>query len=66
MTEEELKNINVNELKSSLLGACFHGEVWVRCPYCGSATEIGYFPPEKDGYFIIKCDNCKNIYKDKR
>lgn len=65
MTEEEIRNINVESLKDSLPGACFHGEVWVKCPYCGEGTEISYFPPEKNGYFIIKC-NCGKLYRSKR
>ena len=40
----DLETVNVMELKDALPGACFHGEVWVKCPYCGKATELGYFP----------------------
>ena len=61
----KLEKLDVKTLKDSLPGACFHGEVWVKCPYCGKATEIGYFPPEKDGYFIIECE-CGKLYRDKR
>lgn len=65
MTEEEIRNIDVMSLKDSLSGACFHGEVWVRCPHCGKATEISYYPNVKDGYFIIKCE-CGKLYRDKK
>jgi hypothetical protein len=40
MRADELKSINVNDLRDSLRGACFHGEVWVKCPCCGRYIEI--------------------------
>ena len=40
MTADKLKSINVNDLRDSLSGACFHGEVWVKCPYCGTGHEM--------------------------
>jgi hypothetical protein len=40
MSADELKSINVNDLRDSLRGACFHGEVWVECPYCGRYIKI--------------------------
>jgi uncharacterized C2H2 Zn-finger protein len=65
-----LKEIEVDKLKDARAGGCFHGEVWIRCPYCGKEVElVGYDPVLtriKDGYFIIKCKRCKKYYKDRR
>lgn len=64
MSADELKNINVNKLRDSLGGACFHGEVWVKCPYCGKAHETMGCHDRKDGYYIIKCE-CGNYFRDR-
>ena len=67
MTNEELEKIDVKILEDSGYGACFHGEVWVSCPYCRSGHEmVGSNDPIKDGYFIIECEKCGKIYRDKR
>jgi hypothetical protein len=64
MSVDELKSINVNDLRDSLSGACFHGEVWVECPYCCKAHEMMGCNDRKDGYYIVKCE-CGNYFRDK-
>ena len=64
MTNEELEKIDVNKLRDSRTGACFHGEVWVRCPYCETAHQMVGCSDRKDGYYIVKC-NCGNYFRDK-
>lgn len=65
MTEDELKRINVDYLRDCIPGACFHGEVWVECLYCGKGHELmGCSSDRKDGYLIIKCE-CGNYFRDK-
>ena len=40
-------------------GACFHGEVWMRCPHCGVGIEAHGIP---DGVKIHKCHKCGGKY----
>ena len=62
--EDYLKDLNVYSLEKAIPGDCFHGEIWVKCPHCGKAHEISYGCHEKDGYNIIKCNNCGKLFKD--
>lgn len=65
MTADELKRINVDYLRDCIPGDCFHGEVWVRCPYCGKGHEMtGCNSDRKDGYLIVECE-CGNYFKDR-
>lgn len=59
--------INVYEIEEACPGACFHGEVWVRCPYCGRGNEMAGAKPirKKDGWRLYKCDCCERIFKDR-
>lgn len=56
---------DVHGIKNALPGECFHGEVWMRCPYCRKATEMVGSTPIKvqDGYRIYKCE-CGELFKD--
>ena len=67
MESQELKDIDVSRLEDSKGGGCFHGEVWISCPHCGHDVDLmGLRPPIKDGYWIIECERCGQIYKDYR
>lgn len=54
-------------IPNALSGACFHGEVWVKCPRCNSGNQMMGKEAlyKKDGWFIYKCDNCGKLFKDK-
>ncbi len=58
--------INVYEIPSALSGACFHGEVWMKCPHCMKAHQmVGWTPLKvKDGYRIYRC-SCGELFKDR-
>ncbi len=58
---------NIELIPNALYGACFHGEVWVKCPKCGEALEVvGAHPIDKvNGYRIYKCKKCGNLFKDR-
>ena len=58
--------INILDIPHCYSGACFHGEVWVRCPHCNKAHEMVGSKPlmEKDGYYIYRC-SCGKLFKDK-
>lgn len=60
----ELKPLS--EIRKAVPGACFHGEVWCRCPYCGKGHELMGKRPirSQDGYRIYLCD-CGEQFKDK-
>ena len=62
-----MDNKNVNLIPEALKGACFHGEVWVRCPHCKSGAELMGKPAidKQEGYFIYKCDECGKLFKDR-
>lgn len=62
----EEEQVNLWEIKDALSGACFHGEVWVRCPYCKEAHEMVGSTPliRKDGYDIYRCD-CGKLFKNR-
>lgn len=64
MTEDELKSINVNHLRNALPSNCFHGEIWVECPYCRKPHEMMGCRDRKDGYLIVKC-KCGHYFRDK-
>jgi len=53
-------------MKESEPGACFHGEVWVRCPYCGKAMQLVGVEPVATikNYRIFRC-SCGELFKDK-
>ena len=59
------EKINVYKIENALTGACFHGEVWVRCPHCHEAHEMVGSTPlmVKDGYRIYRC-KCGELFKD--
>lgn len=63
MTKQELSQIDVSQLAPALTGACFHGEIWVRCPYCTAGNEISNVTDHKNGYYIIKCCSCHQYFK---
>lgn len=54
------------EVKSALPGDCFHGEVWLRCPYCLRGTQIVGKPPAdiKGRWIFYECDVCGKIFKE--
>lgn len=56
-------------LPNALSGACFHGEVWMRCPHCNYGIEMmGMFGKEIDtyeSYRIYQCPKCKCYFKDR-
>lgn len=56
-----------DNIPEALAGACFHGEVWIRCPHCRNAIEIygtrGEY--EKDKFRYYKCEKCKKMFKDR-
>lgn len=55
------------ELRSAIGGACFHGEVWVRCPHCGWGHEMMGERPKftrDDGTKIYQCKNCGELFYD--
>jgi len=58
---------NIYLIPNALYGACFHGEVWVRCPKCLEAIEIVGARPvdEVKGYRIYKCRKCGDLFKDR-
>lgn len=58
--------INLLNIKDSVCGICFHGEVWVHCPYCGKAHQVvGKVPLKvKDDYKIYECERCGKLFKD--
>lgn len=51
----------------ALSGACFHGEVWVKCPHCMSGNQMMGKKElyKQDGYSIYKCDECGKLFKDR-
>ena len=62
-----LEEIDVTMLKDARAGGCFHGEVWVTCPYCGKEVELVGSNPimKKDGYYIFKCKRCWKYFRDR-
>ena len=56
-------------LPDALPGACFHGEVWMRCPHCKEEIEMmGMYGKEVDAYKeyrIYQCPRCKGYFKDR-
>lgn len=53
------------KVKDALPGACFHGEVWHRCPYCDDAWEA-MGATYKDVMGIgktYKCEKCGRIMR---
>lgn len=48
-------------------GACFHGEVWVRCPHCHAGNEMMSARSEFkiDDWCVYKCEKCGKYFKDK-
>ena len=57
----------LKDIKNMKAGECFHGEVWMICPHCGSGIEIMSQKPlyKQDGFYIYKCDQCGHLMKDK-
>lgn len=53
---------------SAVSGACFHGEVWVRCPHCKMGNEMMGARPkctrEKGRVKIYECEHCKKLFYD--
>lgn len=49
-------------------GACFHGEVWERCPYCKWGHEMmGKRPKytrESGRVKIYECEHCGKLFYD--
>ncbi len=66
----DLEKIDVDKLKDARPAGFFHGEIWMKCPYCGKDIEMMGFNPGltriKDGYNIIRCMRCKKYYRDRR
>ena len=61
---EDTKIESVDIIPTALSGACFHGEVWVKCPHCGKAHQVvGWTPLMKKGrYDVYRCD-CGKLFK---
>lgn len=59
------EKINLLQIPSALLGACFHGEVWVKCPKCKIGYEVVGSEPlaVRNGYRIYRCV-CGQMFKD--
>ena len=57
---------NIELIPEALNGASFHGETWVKCPYCKKAHEISTWYPKitKNGYGVYKC-SCGESFKVK-
>jgi len=55
------------KIPNALAGACFHGEVWVKCPHCMSGNQMMGKQAlyKQDGYSIYKCDECGKLFKDR-
>ena len=43
-----------------IFGACFHGEVWYSCPYCGTGIEAHSIKETAD--HLHKCSRCGGEY----
>ena len=54
-------------IPNALSGACFHGEVWVKCPHCMSGNQMMGKQAlyKQDEYSIYKCDECGKLFKDR-
>lgn len=71
MTNEEnitkFDEIDVSNIPSLKDGACFHGEIWMVCPYCDNAMEMmgSTYLLKKNGYKLYQCEKCKKIVKDR-
>lgn len=52
-----MKNKRAPEL---VFGACFHGEVWYRCPHCGKGIEAHFIDETEDN--LHKCPHCGGEY----
>lgn len=63
----DYKKIPVWKLESARSGGCFHGEVWICCPYCGESIQIIGNTKEylgtREGYDIYRCGSCGKLYK---
>ena len=59
------EKIDVIDIPKANSGACFHGEVWMKCPHCGEAHQmVGWRPLKvKDGWNIYRC-SCGKLFKD--
>lgn len=59
--------MEIRQIPSAKGGGCFHGEVWMCCPYCNEAIEVQSTKEEytEDGYRVYKCKRCNNYFKDK-
>ena len=58
------EEMDVYRIPDAISGACFHGEVWMKCPHCGRAHEmVGWTPfAKRKGFRIYKC-NCGKLFK---
>lgn len=55
------------KIPNALPGACFHGEVWVKCPHCNAGNQMMGRQAlyKQDEYRVYKCDECGKLFKDR-
>ena len=65
--EKGMGIIEINKIPDAKSGACFHGEVWVRCPHCNNTIEIqgARYEYKENGFRVYKCKSCGKYFKDK-
>lgn len=58
---------NINKILNAKNGACFHGEIWIVCPYCNNSIEAQSTKEKyiENGYRVYQCKTCNNYFKDK-
>ena len=62
---DKIDEFHISQIKHCLSGAVFHGEVWVRCPYCENGNELqGKDRKKCRGYSLYECEKCHKIFKD--
>lgn len=57
----------IEKIPQALYGACFHGEVWIRCPFCQEGLETMGAKEEycNAKFRFYKCKKCGKLFKDR-